>query len=76
MARKRGNRGDKYGGNRRQRINQLRASPGRPVWQRNYWERVIRNERELRRLREYIANNPLRWELDQLYPEAGTSEWG
>ena len=50
------------------RINQLRASPGQPVWQRNYWERVIRYERELGGLREYIASNPLSWELDRLHP--------
>lgn len=36
-----------------------------PVWQRNYWERVIRNERELGLAREYIANNPARWGTDK-----------
>lgn len=34
------------------------------LWQRNYWERVIRDERELDRVRQYIAENPLRWESD------------
>jgi putative transposase len=43
------------------RINQLRGTPGEPVWQRNYWEHIIRNERELSRIREYIRNNPLQW---------------
>ncbi len=38
------------------------------VWQRGYYERVIRNERELELAREYIANNPLRWELDAENP--------
>ena len=37
--------------------------PGK-LWQRNYYERVIRNEKELAGIREYIANNPLSWELD------------
>ena len=37
------------------------------VWQRNYWEHIIRSEPELAGLREYIANNPARWILDQLY---------
>jgi putative transposase len=37
------------------------------VWQRNYWEHIIRSEPELNGLREYIRNNPLRWELDRLY---------
>ncbi|XPS82455.1 hypothetical protein Dvar_04730 [Desulfosarcina variabilis str. Montpellier] len=37
------------------------------VWQRNYWEHVIRSEPELKGLREYIHNNPNRWSLDRLY---------
>ncbi len=40
--------------------------PGR-LWQRNYWEHVVRNERELHRIREYISTNPAKWELDRLY---------
>lgn len=39
------------------------------VWQRNYFERVIRNERELQEVREYIVNNPLKWALDRENPE-------
>ncbi|OFW53834.1 MAG: hypothetical protein A2163_04240 [Actinobacteria bacterium RBG_13_35_12] len=35
------------------------------VWQRNYYEHIIRNENELNRIREYIQNNPLRWEYDR-----------
>jgi REP element-mobilizing transposase RayT len=54
------------------RINQLRQSPGQPVWQRNYWERVVRDDREMDRFRRYIATNPLRWESDQLHPRSGT----
>lgn len=50
------------------RINQFRGTPGATVWQRNYWERVIRNEIELNALRDYIANNPLQWHLDTLHP--------
>ncbi|MBM3188247.1 MAG: transposase [Chloroflexi bacterium] len=38
------------------------------LWQRNYWERVIRNERELRAIQEYIANNPAQWAEDRLNP--------
>ena len=37
------------------------------LWQRNYWEHVVRNENELSRIREYIVNNPAQWELDRLY---------
>ena len=50
------------------RINALRNNPGCPVWQRNYYERVIRNEDELSRAREYIVNNPMKWELDKENP--------
>ena len=34
------------------------------VWQRNYWEHIVRDENELNRIREYIINNPWKWELD------------
>ncbi len=50
------------------RINGFRKSPGRSVWQRNYYERVIRDEKELSRAREYIVNNPMKWELDRENP--------
>jgi REP element-mobilizing transposase RayT len=40
-------------------INGLRHSPGAPVWQRNYFERIIRDEDELSRIYEYIQSNPL-----------------
>ncbi|TFZ50428.1 hypothetical protein E5C26_14870 [Serratia proteamaculans] len=36
-----------------------------PTWQHSYWERVIRNERELALTREYIANNPAQWGTDK-----------
>ena len=41
--------------------------PGR-LWQRNYYERVIRTEDELLEVRDYIVNNPLRWEKDEENP--------
>lgn len=37
-----------------------------PVWQRNYYEHIIRNEDDLRMITEYIANNPLNWGQDEL----------
>jgi REP element-mobilizing transposase RayT len=49
-------------------INVIRQNPNCPVWQRNYFERVIRNDAELDRAREYIINNPLKWELDKEHP--------
>ena len=42
------------------------------LWQRNYYERVIRDARELDKAREYIANNPMQWELDAENPSLGT----
>ncbi len=49
-------------------INILRNNPGCPVWQRNYYERVIRNEGELASAREYIVNNPIKWDEDKENP--------
>ena len=43
------------------RINEMRGTPRAPLWQRNYFEHVIRNEAELSRVRKYIALNPSRW---------------
>ena len=40
----------------------------RRLWQRNYYEHVIRNERDMDRIREYILNNPLRWAEDENNP--------
>jgi len=44
----------------------------RPVWQRNYYEHIIRNEQELAAIREYITNNPLQWDLDEKNPNRNT----
>jgi REP element-mobilizing transposase RayT len=42
--------------------------PGK-LWQRNYYEHIIRNEYDLNEIREYILNNPLKWELDKENPQ-------
>jgi len=47
--------------------NRLLNRRSQPFWQRNFWERVIRNEKELMMLRQYILNNPAQWELDSLF---------
>ncbi len=47
------------------RINLLRGTPGARVWQRNYYEHIIRTERALDAIRRYIAHNPIRWHLDR-----------
>jgi REP element-mobilizing transposase RayT len=50
------------------RINEMHGKPGMTVWQRNYYEHVIRNEEELNSIRQYIIDNPKQWELDRENP--------
>jgi putative transposase len=38
------------------------------LWQRDYFEHIIRDEEELRRVREYIRSNPAQWALDAENP--------
>jgi len=52
------------------KINQLRGTPGLPTWQRNYYERIIRDEGEWGRIRLYIQENPARWIEDMRKGEA------
>lgn len=47
------------------RINERRGAFQEPVWQRNYYEHVIRDEDDLNRVREYIVNNPICWGDDE-----------
>ena len=35
------------------------------VWQRNYYEHIIRSEKELNQTRQYIHDNPMNWEGDE-----------
>ena len=49
-------------------IDILRGTPAQPVWQRNYYEHIIRNEEELYQISQYIINNPLKWQLDKEHP--------
>ena len=37
------------------------------AWQANYYDHIIRNQKDLDRIREYIQSNPLKWELDKFY---------
>jgi putative transposase len=50
------------------RINLLRGVAGVPVWQRGYYEHVVRDEAELTAIREYIQANPARWNEDENNP--------
>jgi REP element-mobilizing transposase RayT len=51
-------------------INELGSEHPGPVWQRNYFEHLIRNEDSLSRIRQYILDNPMRWEFDRENPLA------
>jgi len=56
------------------RINKIRNLTGISVWQRGYYEHIIRHEISLMAIRQYIVNNPLSWNKDELrshYPQ----EW-
>jgi len=43
------------------RINDRRRTPGESIWQRNYYDRIVRTDGELYRARRYIMTNPDRW---------------
>jgi putative transposase len=51
------------------RINEILHASGTPVWQRDYYERVIRNEQEYDQIALYINSNPLNWLNDEDYFE-------
>ena len=53
---------------RDKRINAIRGTPRAPVWQRDDYEHIIRNESALRRNRQYNADNPAGWSVDPENP--------
>ena len=50
------------------RINLMRGTQAIPVWQRNYYEHMIRNERDLQNKTDYIEANPMLWAEDEENP--------
>ncbi|MEK6710150.1 MAG: transposase [Nitrospinota bacterium] len=50
------------------RINALGNTSGLPLWQRNYYEHILRGEAEMDRAREYVLHNPLKWAEDENHP--------
>lgn len=50
-------------------VNRLLKRPG-PLWQRNYFEHVIRNDESLSQIRRYVQNNPWNWDLDPENPNS------
>ena len=57
------------------RVSASDLSPVRPLWQRNYYERIIRSDRELDATRKYIETNPARWDDDPNHPRYRLSRW-
>ncbi len=51
------------------KINTLKNSAGQKIWQRNYYEHIIRNEKSFRRIQNYIINNPAKWGDDMNHPD-------
>jgi len=51
------------------RVNRLREHPNHPVWQRNYYEHVIRDKGDWERIATYVQNNPFLWDKDQFNPD-------
>jgi putative transposase len=45
-------------------VNQIRNTPGKSVWQRNYYEHIVRNQSELEDIYTYILTNPENWAYD------------
>jgi REP element-mobilizing transposase RayT len=61
--------------NSAKQINILFNRSGQSFWQRNYYEHVIRNEKSLNNIRQYIINNPRNWKHDVENPKNKKS-WG
>jgi putative transposase len=55
-------------------INQIRNAPNTPIWQRNYYEHIVRDRTSLQYIRDYIRHNPCSWKEDQLHPD-NPSKW-
>ena len=49
------------------RFNETHCSLGEKLWQRNYYEHIIRDDDDYLRIAEYIQTNPLNWENDELW---------
>jgi REP element-mobilizing transposase RayT len=52
------------------RINASQNTPGLAIWQRNYYEHIVRTRESLNRIRQYIVDNPSRWAFDRENPDA------
>ncbi len=50
------------------KFNRINRSTSEQLWQRNYYDHIIRNEKSLHQIREYIIHNPLKWAFDTENP--------
>ncbi|MBK5285583.1 MAG: transposase [Bacteroidia bacterium] len=48
-------------------INIIRLTEGTPLWQRNYYEYIIRNKKSYQTIADYIINNPAKWDDDKFF---------
>jgi putative transposase len=55
--------------NSAKQINLEQQTSGRAVWQRGFYDHIIRNDADLHRIRTYMANNPLQWAIDEENPD-------
>lgn len=51
------------------RSRSLAVPPGGPIWKRNYYDHIVRNQPSLDRIRRYIIANPARWQEDEYFSE-------
>jgi REP element-mobilizing transposase RayT len=51
------------------KINTLLRSPGQSIWQRNYYEHIVRDEEDFSRIEKYIHFNPENWENDDMFSQ-------
>ena len=59
-----------------QRVNDILGTRDRRLWQRNFYEHVVRDEEDLDRIRDYIAGNPAGWDKDEENPDVAAFRWG
>ncbi|MCY4435969.1 MAG: transposase [Chloroflexi bacterium] len=52
------------------RVNCAHGLSGSTLWQRNFFEHIVRSVDSLMKIRQYIHDNPVRWRFDREYPLA------
>jgi len=55
------------------KVNKLLGRRGVPLWQRSYYEHIVRTGEDLRKIQRYISENPLMWSLDPENPNRRSS---